>query len=617
MKVALAALFAAPLAAHAGHIGGTALLGAYPGEAANDMLGFVSVKLQAGSGVYEGKVTVTYEIEFRAAAATNCTIGTPCSGGLHVHDGVDVCNDSSPTTTVGGHFYSGSTDPWDSTTVWTSTDGGSTAKGSFDVTTAGLPLSTYADHVVVVHDTEGTRIMCGNILGIPSTAATLGSYPDTTTNVRGQVSVSNTGTAGTIQVAYSLTGLGTDTSGGLHIHAGLTCDDAQLVGGHYWFPETVTDPWSTTWEAAGGQINGWFTIAAGLSVGNADKHAVVVHDTAGARVACGTLSKTNLAFAITDVENVVALGDGYPGYSGANTVHGIVSFEATGDATTLSVGYALWLDGTTFDTPGGLHIHKGVSCDNADMVGGHYWDDALNSTDPWNSNTVWQPPSRDEGGNIVSTLTSGGFNVPYQYPLARNVAHAVVVHDSTGARVACGTISGDYYKSSLARYPCRDSAAADPAEIIGHMVAANTGTNEIAYSYAVKSTETGVDGGLHVHVGQTCPTAGGHYYDATTMASDPWTTKYGATDDSGISFGSFVLDDGYDFAMHRNRATVAHFNAGARAACGTLDGDAASSIGDAVPECPTIAPTAGKMSSAVGVSATFGVVVASFVALVM
>jgi hypothetical protein len=617
MKYSLATALAIPLAAHAGDIGGTALLGPYPNTLGSPgtTTSFVSVTKKVGSETDSGEITVTYALEFTAGEAGNCTSSAgaplPCSGGLHVHDGVDACGFQSATTNVGGHYYDGrNTDPW--TTKWTSQDGGLTAKGSFDITTSGLPLSTYGDHVVVVHDTSGARIKCGNIIGVPSTGAIMADYPGTTSGVRGSVSVSNTETIGTVQVAYSLTGLpnAAGDTGGLHIHAGVTCDDADEVLGHYWFPETDTDPWdaTTVWEAKpNGDINGWFLAPAGLSIGSADKHAVVVHNTTGDRVACGTLSKTNLIMEIKGSSNVAALQDGYPGYTGENTANGQVTVSDGGTGDSLTLDYKLWLQGDTVGTSGGLHIHAGVSCDSADLVGPHYW---AGGDDPW-GDYKWTNPGTNgySNGTITATL---------QYPLRSNVGHAVVIHDNSGARIACTTISGDYYKSTFTRYPCRDEASADPAEIIGHMIAASDNPNDgtISYSYAIKSTEKSVVGGLHVHTGTTCPTAGGHYY-SSDYPMDPWLTKYSTTDAvTGVSYGMFNLDDGLDFASHRNRATVAHFEDGARAACGTLDGDSADTFGVSAPTCPP-EKKKGALSPAAGVSATVGAVVVCFAALLM
>jgi hypothetical protein len=94
---------------------------------------------------------------------------------------------------------------------------------------------------------------------------------------------------------------GADTdyeTGGLHIHKGTTCDDKDLVEGHYWDSGKVEDPWTTEGGAiytskSDGKAKGKFTLDAGYDVAANDGHAVVVHDKAtGARYGCGILSSS-------------------------------------------------------------------------------------------------------------------------------------------------------------------------------------------------------------------------------------------------------------------------------------------------------------------------------------
>jgi Cu/Zn superoxide dismutase len=102
-------------------------------------------------------------------------------------------------------------------------------------------------------------------------------------------------------------------------------------------------------------------------------------------------------------------------------------------------------DGLTFkhklknleeDVTGGTHIHSGTTCDNADDVGGHYWDAGSDGTTP----DQWTP----EYGAVYETngkgSTKGSFSLDSGYGYDENIGHAVVVHDSTGARVGCGVL---------------------------------------------------------------------------------------------------------------------------------------------------------------------------------
>jgi hypothetical protein len=74
-------------------------------------------------------------------------------GGLHVHSGVS-CQDPS---IVGGHFFTGATDPW-ATTQWT------TKENTFDIPSSGSGLPSMLEmtgKAVVVHAEDGQRIGCG------------------------------------------------------------------------------------------------------------------------------------------------------------------------------------------------------------------------------------------------------------------------------------------------------------------------------------------------------------------------------------------------------------------------------------------------------------------------
>jgi len=75
----------------------------------------------------------------------------------------------------------------------------------------------------------------------------------------------------------------------------------------------------------------------------------------------------------------------------------------------------------------GIHIHEGETCDDAEQVGGHFFDGSIPS-DPWAS----QVYSTRHGA------ASGLF--PTKIGTDDIAGRALVVHDKTGARVACGLI---------------------------------------------------------------------------------------------------------------------------------------------------------------------------------
>merc|ERR1712183_609850 len=113
--------------------------------------------------------------------------------------------------------------------------------------------------------------------------------------------------------------------------------------------------------------------------------AIVVHDKTGARVACALIEGK--------MENLV-VGHGievgpYPGYEGSLTVTG----EVNAYLATYGNAYVTYdlkgLEDACKTTPEGVsnacgvHIHEGKTCDDADAVGGHYYDTESIESDPW------------------------------------------------------------------------------------------------------------------------------------------------------------------------------------------------------------------------------------------
>lgn len=147
----------------------------------------------------------------------------------------------------------------------------------------------------------------------PTMSATLGRYPgyDGNLNVTGTVSFraasfSNNG-RDVFLMNWNMQGLepegcaGTPPAGvanacGIHIHEGMTCEQA---GGHHYNADWATeDPWSTVnyttnatiSNAATGDHNYHAVIAAGTNISSIAGRAVVVHESSGARIACGLIS---------------------------------------------------------------------------------------------------------------------------------------------------------------------------------------------------------------------------------------------------------------------------------------------------------------------------------------
>merc|ERR1711881_738872 len=74
----------------------------------------------------------------------------------------------------------------------------------------------------------------------------------------------------------------------------------------------------------------------------------------------------------------------------------------------------------------GIHIHEGKTCDDADAVGGHYYDTDSIEADPW-SPVGYVTRHGGSAGSGKAAIGQG-----------QDIAgRAIVVHDSTGGRVAC------------------------------------------------------------------------------------------------------------------------------------------------------------------------------------
>lgn len=105
----------------------------------------------------------------------------------------------------------------------------------------------------------------------------------------------------------------------------------------------------------------------------------------------------------------------------------------TADSTGLSVTGSL--TGLEATVTGGIHIHSGLTCDLAEDVEGHWWNSDI--PDPWTTTTY----TSDDAGMAEVSITVTTEDLGYD-PL-EFVGRTVVVHDSTGTRVACGMLIGE------------------------------------------------------------------------------------------------------------------------------------------------------------------------------
>lgn len=119
--------------------------------------------------------------------------------------------------------------------------------------------------------------------------ADISAYPGTSNEISGEVETEFDD--GYVTVEYDLSGLEPSATGGLHIHVGTSCENAADVGGHYYAPKAGPDYWSNAnWVSdAKGDAKGSFRLLSSLDGDDNEGHAVVVHDSTGARVGCGVL----------------------------------------------------------------------------------------------------------------------------------------------------------------------------------------------------------------------------------------------------------------------------------------------------------------------------------------
>ena len=211
---------------------------------------------------------------------------------------------------------------------------------------------------------------------------------------------------------------------GVHVHSGTTCSEASAVRGHYY--DASTDPWTNIHYTsdANGVANFYFQITKaelGVDPLSVNGRAFVVHNEDGSRAAC----------AILNVVKAVGMVQPYPGTSGP--IMGSLSYTYNATAVTV-IGAVSGVEANKVAQAGvansmGVHIHRGDSCSDASVVGGHYF--SPGKTDPWK--------------NVVYTSTSVGTGFFKVTVRARDMGHtsestagrAFIIHNEAGGRIGC------------------------------------------------------------------------------------------------------------------------------------------------------------------------------------
>merc|ERR1712166_1385577 len=429
----------------------TASIEAYPGTSDgkySSVAGSVSVTTATEPTSVWNDVSSSTKVDFvrngvnLAYALTGLEPGV--RAGLHIHTGT-TCADADY---VAGHFFATNLDPWGTISTATgAADFCGAATGEVVDAHNGLSLRDVYGHAVVVHDESGGRIGCGICKKATecghrydTCAAKLDTYPGYpgTLSPSGTVQVfgspgSGFGFQSNISLAYDVEGLLASYGAPMHIHTGTTCTTnvnsppgpsfPKLIAGHYF--ASPTDPWggsrTSVTDGTGAATGTIADVHSGLSAAQSVGHAVVVHDGPNP-IACGVC-----------VPTCTATMSPYPGYAGSYNVAGTVKATATGmslHTSTIELIYAL--TGAEPNAAGGLHIHTGTTCADANLVSGHYF---ATTSDPWTTTTGVANGVGDVSGTFPTVTAGLGFDAI--------VDHTIVVHDSAGARIGCGVCVPD------------------------------------------------------------------------------------------------------------------------------------------------------------------------------
>lgn len=282
------------------------------------------------------------------------------------------------------------------------------------------------------------------------------------------------------------------------------------------------------------------------------------------RASVAVLSQLLLARAFDQA--IVSSFAPYPGYAGDLAVEGVMSVISTKDTQTLS-----WMlsgvdprcnETCTATNCCGVHIHVGKTCSTAADIGGHYW--TTGGTDPWltvmyNSTNM---PSLETDLAVVTGASGEDVS-----------GRAMVIHDFEGGRVACGLIAnasvGGFdpypgYDGNLATAGVMQVYSKDVTQGLTWIFTAGLDTRCSAACTAANCC------GIHIHVGTNCSdagTIGGHYWNSTFVAADPWAMIMYNTSHMPSVMSDVMVSTGYMEDNIEGHTMVIHDFDGGRIAC--------------------------------------------------
>jgi len=379
------------------------------------------------------------------ACSEECSEPNCC--GVHIHEGTS-CDDASA---VGGHFWDKEEfqeDPWMTVRYFITGPGPTvTPVAPIEVVT-GLTYEQVDGRTVVIHDFSGTRIGCAVIdlpdlplepvrgddlyvFGLPFTYGS--DEPEGAVEIKFPGAADPEGNETTL-LSWKITEADRRCRNdctrpnccGIRIHDADDCEGD--LGEILWNKAAVPEnPWTPARYYNGVGVI-YLPLATGLTAAEVEGKVLVIYDFRGNPLACGGIEQSDT----TPFEKYPTYGGELPLTSGG------LQIVTDDDGTqTLNWIFPTGLDERcteVCDVPNccGVHIHAGTSCETADEVGGHFWNETLLSEDPWQDVQYIVDGPGPEVVNLLEVTT--------KLTDEEIDGRVVVVHDADGVRIACSII---------------------------------------------------------------------------------------------------------------------------------------------------------------------------------
>ena len=225
----------------------------------------------------------------------------------------------------------------------------------------------------------------------------------------------------------------------------------------------------------------------------------------------------------------------------------------------------------------GVHIHKGTSC--TEDAEGHYYDTSIGS-DPWGAG--YYTANSDGTAETRFALMAGTSS-------SEITGKAVIVHDYNGGRIGCALLEmplADQVAAPFGKYYNVADDLSDYAKQMSGVQIYSTPEKTVIYFLVMDVDPACAAGpdttqgaspnscGIHIHKGTSCSDdALGHYYDETSIGSDPWGAGYYEAESEGqdvYAAGDFSLTAGLDQAAITGKTLIVHNQAGGRTHCAPI-----------------------------------------------